>query len=167
MKAKELKQWNEAFPVGTLVLAYPGGRDFPPTFTKIRSAAFLMSSGVAIAAVEQCSSGIGLDFIDRSTEPPAAHEQMMRRQLAEKVIKFSSNLICETVKRHLDTWGQLKDRSMIEAALERGQTEEEVMRRLQVDAADSVVAVLQTKSAQASAVVAQLQQHREGGQQHG
>jgi hypothetical protein len=167
MEAKALKQWNKAFPVGTPVLAFPGGRDAAPVFTKIRTEAWLLSSGTAVASVEQCTGGIGLDFIDLSQEPLAAHEQKMRRQLAEKVVKFAASLICETVKRHLDVWGQTKDRGLIEIALKSGQSEEEIMRRLHVDAADSIVAVLQTKSAQASAIIAQLQQQREGGQQNG
>lgn len=67
------EQWNERYPIGTPVIAYPGVRPehsadtgFPCTRleTRTRSHAWNLGHGEPVVAVEGYAGGISLDHID-------------------------------------------------------------------------------------------------------
>jgi hypothetical protein len=72
------EEWNAAYPVGTLVTAYPGVRpeyaaeigatDYPRLETRTRSRAWNLGHGEPVVAVEGYAGGISLKHIDLRTE---------------------------------------------------------------------------------------------------
>ncbi|MFF2009137.1 hypothetical protein ACFVWY_08700 [Streptomyces sp. NPDC058195] len=57
-------EWNERYPVGTPVIAYPGTRDDEPLDTVTRSRAWTLGHGAAVVSVEGESGGIHLTHVD-------------------------------------------------------------------------------------------------------
>ncbi|MEU0634365.1 hypothetical protein [Streptomyces sp. NPDC005989] len=60
-------EWNERYPIGTPVLAYPGTRDADPLDTVTRTPAWTLGHGAAAAAVvsvEGAAGGIRLTHVD-------------------------------------------------------------------------------------------------------
>ncbi|MEU5976295.1 hypothetical protein [Streptomyces sp. NPDC047315] len=58
------EDWNERYPVGTRVHAYPGTRDDAPLKTRTRSVAWTLGHGAAVVMVEGHSAGIRLTHVD-------------------------------------------------------------------------------------------------------
>lgn len=71
------EQWNERYPIGTAVIAYPGVRpeyaaeigltDFPRLETSTRSRAWNLCHGEAVVSVDSYAGGISLEHIDLAT----------------------------------------------------------------------------------------------------
>ncbi|MCX5112173.1 hypothetical protein OOK13_40440 [Streptomyces sp. NBC_00378] len=57
-------EWNERYPVGTPVLAYPGTRDDEPLDTVTRTPAWTLGHGAAVVSVEGEAGGIHLTHVD-------------------------------------------------------------------------------------------------------
>ncbi|MEU5979421.1 hypothetical protein [Streptomyces sp. NPDC047315] len=58
------EDWNERYPVGICVRAYPGTRDDVPLKTRTRSRAWTLGHGAAVVMVEGHSAGISLTHVD-------------------------------------------------------------------------------------------------------
>lgn len=58
------EEWNELYPVGTQVVAYPGSRDDAPLYTWTRSRAWPLGHGAPVVMVEGHSGGIVLSHVD-------------------------------------------------------------------------------------------------------
>ncbi len=61
--------WNERYPIGTPVNAYPGTRDDPPMVTRTRSKAWTLGHGAPVVAVVGRAGGIALTHVDPIDEP--------------------------------------------------------------------------------------------------
>ena len=77
-KSLSAAQFNQLYPVGTPVIAYPGARpddpdavlfDTTPLVTRTRSAAWTLGGGEPVVAVDGHTGGIGLDHIDLQEQP--------------------------------------------------------------------------------------------------
>lgn len=56
-------EWNERFPIGTPVKAYPGTFDDPPLRTRTRSEAWELGHGDVVVKVEGHAGGICLSHV--------------------------------------------------------------------------------------------------------
>jgi len=67
-------QWNQRYPIGTAVIAYPGVRpefgltEYPRLVTHTRSRAWNLGHGTPVVAVEGYAGGISLEHIDLNQE---------------------------------------------------------------------------------------------------
>ncbi|MCX5584221.1 hypothetical protein [Streptomyces erythrochromogenes] len=62
--ATELAAWNQANPIGTWVIAYPGARGYRSLITQTRSAAIVTSSGHLAVWVKGHGGYIALTHVD-------------------------------------------------------------------------------------------------------
>lgn len=58
------EQWNERYPVGTRVAAFPVTRDEPPLLGQTISVAWPLVHGGACVRVSGCASAIPLTHVD-------------------------------------------------------------------------------------------------------
>jgi hypothetical protein len=63
-----VQDWNRRHPIGTPILYWPGVMEGPGVESKVRSEAWVMPSGVAVAKVEGYAGGIALTHIGFRTE---------------------------------------------------------------------------------------------------
>lgn len=70
-----VQDWNRRHPIGTPILFWPGAMEGPGKESKVRSEAWIMPNGVAVAMVEDYAGGIALMHIGfRSMEDFLAAE---------------------------------------------------------------------------------------------
>lgn len=62
-------EWNQRYPIGTRVNAYPGSRDGRVLATMTRSTAWTLPGGQAVVLVEGHAGGIALTHVDPADEP--------------------------------------------------------------------------------------------------
>jgi hypothetical protein len=61
-------EWNERYPIGTPVIAYPATRDDQPLYTHTRSEAWTLGHGAAVVSVEGYTGGIALTHVDAAPD---------------------------------------------------------------------------------------------------
>lgn len=66
MTAKTLtaEEWNDQYPVGTPVHAWPGTRDAEPMWTTTRTPAWTLGHGAVVVSVVGATGGIALTHVD-------------------------------------------------------------------------------------------------------
>ncbi|MFD7964052.1 hypothetical protein ACFV5J_24940 [Streptomyces zaomyceticus] len=70
-------EWNELYPVGTHVIAFPGSREDPPVVGRTRSRAWMLGHGTPVVLVEGKSGGIRLSHVDVVDEQTARRDWLL------------------------------------------------------------------------------------------
>lgn len=77
------QEWNNLYPIGTPVVAYPGTRDDEPLTTRTRTAAWTLGHGAAVVSVEGYTGGIALTHVHpaETQRPPIAESSAAVRSM--------------------------------------------------------------------------------------
>lgn len=75
-----VQDWNRRNPIGTPVLYWPGVMEGPGVASTVRSEAWIMPSGVAVAKVDGYAGGIALTHIGYRDADQAAAAELLRAQ---------------------------------------------------------------------------------------
>jgi hypothetical protein len=73
-----VKMWNKTHPVGTEIVYWPGVMEGPGRESTVRSEAWILPSGIAVAKVEGYAGGIALTHIGFRSEAQALAAEQVR-----------------------------------------------------------------------------------------